>query len=131
MKKNTHRYNKIDDKIFDNKCTISKLQKSKERYINHLQKLLPQSPLIKDVENKVSDINNQIQKLTSETYDLETKLQAVKDEKIDLEYIVEAFTRLKNGFDSLDFATKKSLIKLIIEKLTWSDGELKLIYNSV
>ena len=61
MKKNTHRYNKIDDKIFDNKCTISKLQKSKERYINHLQKLLPQSPLIKDIENKVSDINNQIQ----------------------------------------------------------------------
>ena len=55
----------------------------------------------------------------------------VKDEKIDLEYMVDAFTRLKNNFDSLDFPTKKSLLKLIIEKLTWSDGKLKLIFNSV
>lgn len=131
MKKNTHRYNKLDDKIFDNKCIVSKLQESKEKYINHLQKLSPQSPLIKDIEHKVSDINSQIQKLNSETYDLETKLQAVKDEKIDLEYMVDAFTRLKNNFDSLDFPTKKSLLKLIIEKLTWSDGKLKLIFNSV
>ena len=131
MKKNTHLYNKLDDKIFDTKYTISKLQNSKAQYINYLQKLNPQSPLIKDIEDKVSAINSQIKKMTSETYDLETKLRATKNEKTDLEEIVNAFEKLKNNFDTMDFKTKKSLARLIVKKLVWNDDKLVIIYNGI
>ena len=131
MKKNTHLYNKLDDKIFDNKCIISKLQKSKAQYINYLQKLNPQSPLIKDIEDKVSAINSQIKKMTSETYDLETQLRTTKNEKTDLEDIVNAFEKLKNNFDTMDFKTKKSLARLIVKKLVWNDDKLVIIYNGI
>lgn len=131
MKKNTHLYNKLDDKIFDNKYTISKLQNSKAQYINYLQKLSPQSPLIKDIEDKVSAINSQIKKMTSETYDLETKLRTTKNEKTDLEDIVNAFEKLKNNFDTMDFKTKKSLARLIVKKLVWNDDKLVIIYNCI
>ena len=129
LKKNTHLYNRISDKIFDNKSKISDLEKSKLKYIGYLQKLTPQAPLIKDIELKVTKINSQIKKITSENYDLETKLQADKNERISLEYIVDALKNLKANFDTMDFPTKKSLIRLIVKKLIWSDDKLVIIYN--
>ncbi|KAK8835463.1 hypothetical protein M9Y10_004567 [Tritrichomonas musculus] len=129
LKKNTHLYNKISDKIFDNKCKISNLEKSKFKFIDCLQKITPQSPLIKDIEIKVNKINSQIKKLTSENYDLETKLQSAKNEKLNLEYIVNSLKNLKANFHTMDFPTKKSLVKLIVKKLIWSDEKLNIIYN--
>lgn len=131
MKKNTHVYNKLDDQIYNNKYTISKLKDSKSHYITYLQRLDSTSPLINDIENEVSSINSQISKLTSETYDLETKLRKNQNEKIDLENMIKTFEELKNNFNTLDFKTKKSLARLLVEKITWYYGKPVVIYNGI
>lgn len=128
-KKVTQLNNKIEDQIFDTKCMISKLENTKSKYINYLQRLTPQSPLLKDIELKVKTINAEIGDLSSKIYNLENQLQTAKSEKTNLEYIISALKNLKSNFDTIDFPTKKSLVRLIVKKLIWSDNRWNIIFN--
>lgn len=125
----TRKVNKFDDKLDEISFEIKKLEKNKQIYINHLMKLSPSSPLIKDVEDKVKNLNEEIQKLIEQKRNSESQFELATAEKSNVEQIFKNLRNFKKNFRNLDFDNKKSLLRLVIDKLTWNGVELKIFLN--
>ena len=129
IKNHTRKVNKFQDKIDEIKFEVEKLENEKNIYLNHLKRIAPSSPLLKDIEIKVGNINKQIEKLEVQKQNYKSQFEFAENEKIDVERILKNLSFFKKNFYTLDFDTKKSLLRLVLNKLTWNGQNLKILLN--
>jgi site-specific DNA recombinase len=122
----SRKVNKFEDKVSNLNFEIYSLEKEKDKYINHLKNIETTSPLFKDIENKVKKINDQINKKKDQKRIYEAQFNIASDEKADIELVLKNLEYFKKNIDKLDFDHKKSLLRLIINKLTWDGNEIKI-----
>ena len=129
IKKFSRKVNKFHDKSEELKFEILGLEKEKDKYIDYLKKLTPESPLLKDIELKVLKLNQQIEKFESQKSVYDAQFDMASHEKTDVEQVLKHLAYFKKNFHNLDLDEKKSLLRLVINKLTWNGNELKIFLN--
>ena len=129
MKRVNQRANAIDDKIYEAKLEISKLKKYKSNLLKHLSNSEIGSTLSEEIELEVKKINRKINTLKSTIENLNSELSANSQNKKNLELVVEALKKLQSRFSELNFDEKKSLVRLIVNKIVWSGDCWNIIFN--
>ena len=130
MKSITHKENMLDDEIFSLKDTIAELRQSKSKLLKHLENLPIGSSLIKEIENKVKQINKKIQDTKSKVEDLMIQKRENSNKRKDLDHIVDALKKLQKDFSTLTFDEKKPLVKLIVNKVVWTNDNWNVVFNN-
>lgn len=129
MKRVNQRANAIDDKIYETKLEISKLKKYKSNLLKHLSNGEIGSTLSEEIESEIKKINRKINTLKSTIENLGSELSANSQNKKNLELVVEALKKLQSRFSELNFDEKKSLVRLIVNKIVWSGDCWNIIFN--
>ena len=129
MKRVNQRANAIDDKIYETKLEISKLKKYKSNLLKHLSNGEIGSTLFEEIESEIKKINRKINTLKSTIENLGSELSANSQNKKNLELVVEALKKLQSRFSELNFDEKKSLVRLIVNKIVWSGDCWNIIFN--
>jgi hypothetical protein len=75
---------------------------------------------------KGESIENQIDKLKSQKQTYDSQGEFAENEKTDVDKILKNLLFFKENFHTLDYFAKKSLLHLVVNKLTWSGSELKI-----
>lgn len=129
MKRVNQRANAIDDKIYETKLEISKLKKYKSNLLKHLSNGEIGSTLSEEIESEIKKINRKINTLKSTIENLNSELSANSQNKKNLELVIEALKKLQSRFSELNFDEKKSLVRLIVNKIVWSGDCWNIIFN--
>ena len=129
MKRVNQRANAIDDKIYEIKLKISKLKKYKSNLLKHLSNSETGATLSHEIELEIKKINRKVENLKSTIEDLVLELSSNEQNKKNLELVVEALKKLQSRFSELNFEEKKSLVRLIVNKIVWSGDCWNIIFN--
>ena len=130
MKSITHKENKLDDEIFSLKDTIAELRKSKTKLMAHLENLPLGSVLIKEIENNAKQINKKIHDAKLKVEDLTIQKHENSNKRKNLDHIVDALKELQRDFSKLTFDKKKSLVRLIVNKVVWTNDNWDIVFNN-
>lgn len=122
----TRKTNKFDDKIYDINFKIKELESDKNKYLEHLIKTEPNSSFARNIKSKMDSIDKKIDNLKDQKQVYEAQFNLASNEKSDVEQILKNLANFKKNYHNLDFEHKKSLLRLIINKLTWNGNELKI-----
>lgn len=128
IRKYTRKINKFDDKLDEIKCEIEKLENKKHNLFRYLEKDDGTS-FFKDVKERINNINTQIKKLEAQKQNYQSQFNCAENEKTDVEQILKNLRYFKTNFHNLDFDAKKSLLRLVVNKLTWNGQNLKILLN--
>ncbi len=128
IRKYTRKVNKFDDKLDEIKCEIEKLENKKHNLFKYLEKDDGTS-FFKDLKTRINTINTQIQKLEVQKQNYQSQFNCAENEKTDVEQILKNLRFFKTNFHNLDFDAKKSLLRLVVNKLTWNGQNLKILLN--
>ncbi len=120
-------------KLFDNIDNISAkilfLNYDKEKYLDYLKTITSASPLFKDIEIKFAKINDQVKNLELQKRKQQFELSIAQTQKADVQQILKNLRYFKSNFFNLDLLAKKSLLRLIVEQITWSDEKLTIKFK--
>ncbi len=128
IRKYTRKVNKFDDKIDEIKYEIEKLENKKHNLFKYLEKDDGTS-FFKDLKVRINTINSQIQKLAIQRQSYQSQFNCAENEKENVEQILKNLRYFKTNFHNLDFDAKKSLLRLVLNKLTWNGTDLKILLN--
>lgn len=121
--------NKFKDQAEELHFQIIELQEQQDKYIKHLLKVSPDSPYVLKIQNAVNNIENKIEKLKLQKADFENKSQNAIEDKTDIDHVIKNINYLRENFYNLETDEKKSLLRLIIDKIIWNNEDLKIILN--
>jgi site-specific DNA recombinase len=121
--------NKFKDKSEEIHFQIMELKHQQDKYVEHLLTLDKRSPLLKKVESKVQYLENQIEKLQNQKHIYDNQSELSFDEKTKIEQTIKNLSLFKQNFHSLEFDEKKSLLRLILKKITWNGSKLDIILS--
>ena len=121
--------NKFKDQAEELHFQIIELQEQQDKYIKHLLKVSPDSPYVLKIQNAVNNIENKIEKLKLQKADFENKSQNTIEDKTDIDHVIKNINYLRENFYNLETDEKKSLLRLIIDKIIWNNEDLKIILN--
>ena len=117
--KSREKLHNIEEKIY-------KLKENKEKYVSHLLDVERNSPMVKVIEEQVKKADEQIQILETEKIKYNEKLKSNFNKECNLELVVKTLSFFKENFSKMEIDDKKSLLKLVIEKLTWNGKNLNI-----
>lgn len=125
----TTKVSKLLDNIDDINSKIYSLNYDKEKYLDYLKTITSASPLFKDIEIKFAKINDQIKNLELQKRKQQLELSIAQTQKADVQQILKNLRYFKSNFFDLDLLAKKSLLRLIVEQITWSDEKLTIKFK--
>ena len=125
----TTKVSKLLDNIYDINSKILSLNHDKEKYLDYLKTITSASPLFKDIEIKFVKINDQIKNLELQKRKQQFELSIAQTQKADVQQILKNLRYFKSNFFDLDLLAKKSLLRLIVEHITWSDEKLTIKFK--
>ena len=125
----TTKVSKLLDNIDDINSKIYSLNYDKEKYLDYLKTITSASPLFKDIEIKFAKINDQIKNLELQKRKQQLELSIAQTQKADVQQILKNLRYFKSNFFNLDLLAKKSLLRLIVEQITWSDEKLTIKFK--
>ncbi len=120
---------KLLDNIDDINSKILSLNHDKEKYLDYLKTITSASPLFKDIEIKFAKINDQVKNLELQKRKQQFELSIAQTQKADVQQILKNLRYFKSNFFNLDLLAKKSLLRLIVEQITWSDEKLTIKFK--
>lgn len=129
FRKHTQQLNKITDQSEEIHFQIIELKEQQQKYLKHLLKVSPDSPFALKVQDAINSIDLKIKNLQSQKADLNFQLKVAQDNKSTVEQVVKNLSYFKHNFSSLDTKQKKSLLRLIIDKIIWNNGDFDIIFN--
>ena len=109
--------NILETKI--NKCT-----QEMDNLIEALSQKKLSTSLIERVNQKVTALDNKIKQLNDKKAELQSSIKNVSQKKIQLDMIAAALSNLKNNFQYLTINEKRTLIKLLVQKIEWNGKDL-------
>ena len=102
----------------------------KEKYLDYLKTITSASPLFKDIEIKFVKINDQIKNLELQKRKQQFELSIAENQKADVQQILKNLRYFKSNFFNLNLLVKKSLLRLIVEQIIWSNKKLTIKFES-
>lgn len=128
-RKFSQKINKMKDEAEELHFQIIELQEKKHKYLNHLLKTEPGSSFALEIKDTVNKITSKIKKCELQKADFQTKSKQAIEEKSDVDQLVKNVVYFKQHFHELEIIEKKSLLRLIIDKIVWDGDDLKIILN--
>ena len=94
--------------------------------IDNLVKTISQKELseifIKRINKQIDELNNESIRLSRELEQLQATKKSFNSKNLQIDIIANTLARLKDNLNSLTIVEKRTLIKLLVEKIEW-DGE--------
>ena len=78
--------------------------------------------LFKGINDKVSELQLQINEKTEKLHQLSKNVKTIEDEKLQYDIMLNSFLYFKEHFNDLSLEDKRRIIRLLIDHCEW-DGE--------
>lgn len=101
---------------------IKKCNTDMESLVNKLTHPNVGQALLQQINVKVSELTEELERLNAEKERLQKNLNFISDKEIQLDMISSALSSLKTYFKEMTVPERRSLIKLLVEKIEW-DGQ--------
>lgn len=101
---------------------IKKCSSDMENLVNKLTQPDMGQTLLRQVNAKVEELSKELEHLNCEKERLEKNLNLISDKEIQLKMISSALSSLKTYFKEMTIPERRTLIRLLVQKLEW-DGE--------
>ena len=100
---------------------IKQLQIEKKNLLDSL-KMNPTVEVVKYINEESTVLNGKIKSLEEQRAAFEKEADTISNNELQVDLITEALTDLKKNLDELTIYEKRTIIKLLVEKIEW-DGE--------
>lgn len=101
---------------------IKKCNEEMDNLVTTISEGKPSSTLIERINVKIQQLDQEVCELKEKQAHLEQAILTDDEKQLKVDLLVSCLSSLKNNFDELTIQDKRTLIKLLIEKITW-DGE--------
>ncbi len=105
---------------------ISKLEFDMDNLINSLTQPNLTQAFIQRVNAKVAKLSVELERLKSEKEGLQNSLNLIYNKEIQLDIISNALTSLKTYFKQLNTQEKRTLIKMLVQKIKWDGHDIHI-----
>lgn len=128
-RKYAQRVNKLIDNAEELHFKIISLKEKQDKYLRHLLNENPNSTFAIKVKEKVTSIEKQIKKCKVLKHKFEIDSRNALDDKASSDQIFKNISFFKQNFYSLNIQEKKSLLRLIVNKVLWVNNSLTVLIN--
>jgi site-specific DNA recombinase len=112
--------------ITDINIRIDKCNEEIDNLVNSLAQPNLGQALIERVNVKVSELSEELERLKSEKTRLQDNLNTANDREIQIDMISTALSSLKTYFKEMTIQEKRTLIKLLVQKMEWDGADLNI-----
>jgi len=114
------------DPILTMKAEIGKRQQQINNYVDSLGNSNVSDALFETINAKVSELNQQIQKLEIEKEQLNSKLKALTNQQFEFDGMIRSLSGFQNNFKSLTVPERRELIRLLVDRIEWDGINLNI-----
>lgn len=108
---------------------IKKYNDELDNLVSSLTQVGNNSVLVQRVNQKMTEIEQELFKLQKKRDELLNGNNLIKDKEIQIDLLVATLSNLKNNFDTLSIHEKRTLIRLIIKKIVWDGKDLHIFID--
>jgi len=101
---------------------ISRCNSEMDNLVHSLSQLNVGQALMQRVNTRVDELTGELERLNKEKERLQDNLSFITDKEVQLDIIATALSSLKTYFKEMTVPEKRTLIKLLVQKIEW-DGE--------
>lgn len=116
---------KFSGAVLELEKKIKKLESKRNNIFKHLAND-DGSSFFETAKAQVNKINAQIRNLSQQLIISKNKLECSEHEKANIAQVISVFKDFQKNHKTFTFRTKKSLLRLIVDKLTWDSKDLKI-----
>ena len=87
------------------------------------------SAFIQRVNARINELDQELSDLTKERERLQKDVNLIADKEIQVDMLAAALGSLKNNFPILSVYEKRTLIKLLVQKIVWDGRDLHIFMD--
>lgn len=118
-----------EDPIQQLDAQIKKRNDKMENLVNVLAQSNPSRTLIEHVNAQIETLDKELSELQAERERLQADVNRMTDQEIQVDMLVTALSSLKNSFSVLSIQEKRTLIKLLVQKIVWDGRDLHIFMD--
>lgn len=108
---------------------ISKCNEEMDNLVNTLSQGNLGSAFIQRVNARINELDQELSGLTKERERLQKDVNLIADKEIQVELLAAALGSLKNNFPILSVHEKRTLIKLLVQKIVWDGRDIHIFMD--
>lgn len=108
---------------------ISKCNEEMDNLVNTLSQGNFGSAFIQRVNARINELDQELSDLTKERERLQKDVNLIADKEIQVDMLAAALGSLKNNFPILSVYEKRTLIKLLVQKIVWDGRDLHIFMD--
>ena len=108
---------------------ISKCNEEMDNLVNTLSQGNLGSAFIQRVNARINELDQELSDLTKERERLQKDVNLIADKEIQVDMLAAALGSLKNNFPILSVYEKRTLIKLLVQKIVWDGRDLHIFMD--
>ena len=108
---------------------ISKCNEEMDNLVNTLSQGNLGSAFIQRVNARINELDQELSDLTKERERLQKDVTLIADKEIQVDMLAAALGSLKNNFPILSVYEKRTLIKLLVQKIVWDGRDLHIFMD--
>lgn len=108
---------------------IKKCNEEMDNLVNTLSQSNLGAAFIQRVNARISELDKELSELTKERDRLQKDVNLIADKEIQVDMLAAALGSLKNNFHILSVHQKRTLIKLLVQKIVWDGKDLHIFMD--
>ncbi len=108
---------------------MKKCNAEMDRLINTLSQGNLSTAFIQRVNTRITELDKELSDLTKERERLQSHAESIADKEIQVDMLAAALSSLKNNFDILSIHEKRTLIRLLVQKIVWDGKDLHIFMD--
>lgn len=116
----------LDNPITSIEEKIKKLNTEMDNLINTLSTNNLGEAFIQRINVRITEIDKEITELSNNKKYLEKDLNALNNQELQYDVIINLLSSLKNNYKTLSIYDKRTLIKMIVQKIIWDGQDLHI-----
>lgn len=108
---------------------IKKCNEEMDNLVNTLSQSNLGAAFIQRVNARISELDKELSELTKERDRLQKDVNLIADKEIQVDMLAAALGSLKNNFHILSVHEKRTLIKLLVQKIVWDGKDLHIFMD--
>ena len=108
---------------------MKKCNAEMDRLINTLLQGNLSTAFIQRVNTRITELDKELSDLTQERERLQSHAESIADKEIQVDMLAAALSSLKNNFDILSIHEKRTLIRLLVQKIVWDGKDLHIFMD--
>jgi site-specific DNA recombinase len=120
------RENKQENPVAVINAQIKKRNGEMDNLITALSQNNPGTAFVNRVNTRITELDNELKGLAEEQKRLQNSIETIAGNEIQLDLISSALSSLKDNFKDLSIYEKRTLIKLLVQKIIWDGNDLHI-----